>query len=149
MRHLNIQFPNAPELMQSLHTRVQMRDRAVLHKDGDCPYDGGADGGVVPDSMLTSQPPPQPQRQEPPARLQQTLPLILRQTHAPDKKGLHRWSLGLESKDGKLDSLSGVRAVRFELHPTFDPPDYRLSKPPFTVGPFLGWGTFDVSVHVE
>lgn len=55
----------------------------------------------------------------------------------------------MESKDGESETLRDVRGVRFELHPTFEPAEYYLSKPPFTVGPFVGWGTFDVKVHVE
>jgi len=154
VRKLGVQFPNTPQLMDTLHKRVQARDRAVLQKDGDCPYDGGADGGVIPESMLVSL---QPQAAgygagAAPSALETSLeqvPLQLRQSHALQNDGDHRWSLTLESSDGKLESLRNVQAVRFRIHPTFEPSEFVLKQPPFTIGPFTGWGTFDVAVDVE
>jgi len=142
--HLGLHFPNSPELMEALHKRVQQRDREVLRSDGNCPYDGGADGGVVPASLLTGMPVKVPSTPQP-----QTKALFLRQTHEVAEEGWHRWGLSLDSEARNAECLSDVQAVRFELHPTFDPPEYCLSKPPFAVGPFLGWGTFIVKVHVE
>lgn len=78
------------------------------------------------------------------------LPLRLRQTHEGTQEGWHRWSLYLEAADGcQVLSPAGVTAVRFELHPTFKPSVYNITKPPFIVGPFKGWGTFDVKVAVQ
>lgn len=150
VHHLDLHFPNSPELMETLHQRVQARDRAVLRSDSNCPYDGGADGGVVPTSLLARvELAPQVPMEALPAPVQQTKALCLRQVHEVAEEGWHRWSLSLESEGGNAKDMSEVQAVRFQLHPTFDPPEYCLSKPPFTVGPFLGWGTFTVKVHIE
>mmetsp|Transcript_25659 Transcript_25659/g.59789 ORF Transcript_25659/g.59789 Transcript_25659/m.59789 type:complete len:557 (+) Transcript_25659:129-1799(+) len=128
-------FPNEPSLVSMLHERVRARDQQVLGKDGDVPYDGGDDGGVVPGDML--------------ARQREPRGLRLRQEHeSGEAEGWHQWSLQVEALDGNVD-VEGVEEVCFGLHPTFSPPSYVLRKPPFKVGPFLGWGTFDVDVKVK
>jgi len=166
--HLGLSFPNTPDLMTQLHRRVQQRDQAVLRNDGDTPYDGGADGGVVPDDVIRyalARAPPEA-RALASASLEKMgkasvsteaeglcppMPqLQLRQTHEAGHGGWHNWTLSLEGLDRSSGSLeANVAGVRFELHPTFTPPVYTLREPPFAVGPFAGWGTFDVKVDVE
>merc|ERR1712232_1051983 len=124
-----------------LHARVQSRDRAVLRSDGDSPYEGDADGGVVPDCILRK--PEIPVEDAGYRNKKRTSQLQLRQTHEDGPDGWHIWSLSLEGAD---DSVS---AVCFPLPPTFVPPVYNLTQPPFRIGPFSGWGTFDVKVDVS
>merc|ERR1711871_690811 len=52
VKHLGVNFPNSPDLMSCLRSRVWSRDQAIFASDANVPYDGGADGGVVPDAML-------------------------------------------------------------------------------------------------
>jgi transcription initiation factor IIF auxiliary subunit len=75
--------------------------------------------------------------------------LQLRQTHEPTRDGQHRWSLSLETVEGHADALQCVKSVSFNLHPTFTPSVYDVRQPPFRVGPFIGWGTFNVKVVVD
>jgi hypothetical protein len=127
-----LDLPNTSSTMASLAARVSARDEAVLRSDGDVPYDGGSDGGVFPDSLVRYLP-----------------PLVVRQSWEPvqrDGKSWHRWSLAVETADPTRSRE--VQSVHFRLHPTFSPSEYTLHKPPFSVGPFLGWGTFDVDVSV-
>lgn len=141
MRHLDIDFPNSPKIMQVLQERVQDRDKDVLKGNSMGVYDGGADGGVVPRYMFAKKEP----EKDPTA---QRHVLLLRQTHAlAEDEGWHKWSLRLEEETE--GSLGFVTSVRFKLHPTFKPPVYVLSEPPFSIGPFCGWGSFDVVVEVE
>lgn len=143
VRHLGMaNLLRTQDLMETLHRRVRARDRAVLRSDGDVPYNGGDDGGVVPDSLVMKA--SVPVRPEPSAPL-----LRLRQTHKSSGQGRHLWSLTLESADESAASMALVRKVHFDLHPTFEPCSYTVMKPPFTVGPFLGWGTFQVKVVVD
>mmetsp|Transcript_17593 Transcript_17593/g.31771 ORF Transcript_17593/g.31771 Transcript_17593/m.31771 type:complete len:565 (-) Transcript_17593:139-1833(-) len=136
-------FANSPQFMSMLHDRVRLRDKAVLQHAANIPYTGGDDGGVVPDHML------QPATASSAERALQK-DLCLRQLHQQDKdEGWHRWSLQLEAKDGDVMNLEDVEEVRFGLHPTFEPSMYSLTKPPFKIGPFVGWGTFDVDVQVK
>mmetsp|Transcript_127333 Transcript_127333/g.220716 ORF Transcript_127333/g.220716 Transcript_127333/m.220716 type:complete len:573 (-) Transcript_127333:297-2015(-) len=139
------QFPNTPALVQQLHERVKARDQAVLFNSSDTPYDGGADGGVFPDFLISDAPAMVENTSVLPLQMD-ALPLQLHQTHEPSAEGWHRWSLSLQ---GDEHALQAVKAVRFELHPTFDPPVYEVETAPFTVGPFVGWGTFDVKVCVK
>jgi len=48
-------------------------------------------------------------------------------------------------KDSKLEKV--VEHVDFDLHPTFDPPTIRVSKPPYSISR-LGWGTFEVRIRI-
>lgn len=143
--HAGLDFPNTSDMMTQLALRVRERDEAVLKSDCNLPYDGGADGGVVPDSLV--------QRRRLTTVPQKSLhientALRLYQTHEADtKKGWHLWSLSLQAADGSIPA--GVEKVDFELHPTFNPPVYVVQQAPFKAGPFSGWGTFDVKVHVQ
>lgn len=138
-------FPNTRDIVQKLHERVKSRDQAVLSNNSDIPYAGGADGGVFPD-FLISDASEIVELASPVAMQMDAMPLHLRQTHEPSKEGWHRWSLSLQ---GDEHALRDIKAVRFELHPTFDPPVYEVEAAPFTVGPFVGWGTFDVKVLIK
>jgi len=136
------QFDNSALLMSMLHERVRRRDEAVLRHDADVPYTGGNDGGVVPDHML----------QQDESREHKTMQqdFCLRQLHQREQDdGWHRWSLQLEAKDGNMLNIEDVEEVRFGMHPSFEPSMYSITKPPFKIGPFVGWGTFDVDVQVK
>lgn len=143
VRHLGMSnLLHTQDLMETLHQRVRARDHAVLRSDGDVPYDGGDDGGVVPDSLvMKASVPASPELRTP--------SLQLRQTHECSGKDRHLWSLALESADKNVASTALVHKVHFHLHPTFEPCTYTVTKPPFAVGPFLGWGTFQVKVVVD
>lgn len=145
MYHSGLDFPNSKQIMSKLALRVKERDEAVLKSNGNVPYDGGADGGVVPDELVQrrcSQLMPRPMSHK------ENTALRLYQTHADDgKEGWHVWSLSLQALDGS--NPAGVQEVDFELHPTFNPPIYKVHQAPFEVGPFTGWGTFDVKVNVH
>lgn len=74
--------------------------------------------------------------------------LQLKQTHQRVDEEWHQWTLGVDDLQG-TGALQDVAAVTFHLHKTFHPSKYVLREPPFTVGPFKGWGTFTVMVEVE
>ena len=126
------------------------------------PYDGEADGGVVPDMFVQKRsvvsvpqsvlamPESVPHVEDASDKFlyQPSFwpfpALRLYQTHAADSKtnGWHVWSLSLQAMDGTNPST--VALVSFKLHPTFNPPVHVIQKAPFKAGPFTGWGTFDV-----
>lgn len=136
--------------MEALAARVRCRDQAVLRQSGDVPYEGGADGGVFPNSLLKYLPVAAP-KDEP---LVDAASLVLRQTceketsSREDGQTWYRWSLALETEDGDANCGGTVACVRFEMHPTFKPSCYDVKEWPFSIGPFTGWGTFDVGVHI-
>jgi len=131
---------NTQDLMEDLNQRVRARDQAVLHNNADVPYDGGADGGVVPDKLVAKA------VSMPKSELSKHS-FRLRQTHGPSGDGKHVWSLTLENSESAKSVT--VKAVSFVLHPTFKPCKYTLTQPPFTIGPFIGWGTFAVKVSID
>jgi len=58
----------------------------------------------------------------------------------------HKWTMFVRAANGtSLDQV--VEYVDFELHPTFDPPTIRVTKPPYSIRR-LGWGTFEVTVRI-
>lgn len=169
VQHARLSMPNTPAVMEGFATRVRARDEAVLRSDGDMPYEGGADGGVFPDAwvqrLLTPASPGTavpaavvapataiaPKSAAAPALV--SAALVLRQTWEAttqkDGENLHRWSLGVETPEGDTSCRGAVASVRFELHPTFKPSVYEIDKSPFHIGPFIGWGTFEVGVTIR
>lgn len=82
--------------------------------------------------------------------------LTITQTHehrAPtsvDDPNTHKWSLSLDVPSQFPNPLSDyVDKVEFFLHETFgDNAHITCAQAPYSVGPFQGWGTFDVKVLV-
>merc|ERR1712118_243839 len=96
--HAGLDFPNTSDMMTQLALRVRERDEAVLKSDCNMPYDGGADGGVVPDAFVRKRRLPAVPWQAPQT---QNTALRLYQTHDADSnRGWHLWSLTLQAMDG-------------------------------------------------
>mmetsp|Transcript_2729 Transcript_2729/g.7521 ORF Transcript_2729/g.7521 Transcript_2729/m.7521 type:complete len:573 (-) Transcript_2729:63-1781(-) len=89
-------------------------------------------------------------------RPEEVLRVRIGNTVEPVEGGYYRWTLGVkgelvDAKDG--DALLGdgdqamIRAVTFDLHPTFSPASVACREPPFTITR-RGWGTFKVGASL-
>jgi transcription initiation factor IIF auxiliary subunit len=76
--------------------------------------------------------------------------VIIGNTHEKintDSDNSHKWVMYVKAADG-VNLESYIETVEFHLHPTFTPPSYTVTKPPYSISR-LGWGTFTVKVIIN
>jgi len=57
----------------------------------------------------------------------------------------HKWVMYVKAANVDLESY--IEKVEFHLHPTFSPPSFTVTKPPYSISR-LGWGTFTIKVII-
>lgn len=80
----------------------------------------------------------------------ETVQLIVGNAHqlvlpTDSSQNAHLWKVFVRQAD---NTTTLIDQVEFKLHPTFTPSSVVVRKAPFEVER-LGWGTFDVGVHVK
>ncbi|GBB84427.1 hypothetical protein RclHR1_01100019 [Rhizophagus clarus] len=63
---------------------------------------------------------------------------------------MRKWKVSIFAKDdmGEHGPLNYVERVEYTLHPTFEPPERVVRKPPFTLSE-KGWGEFDMKITLS
>ena len=68
--------------------------------------------------------------------------------YLPDRqRSKHRWTMFISTSKSKLVKPKTIRHVTYYLHPTFRPPEVKVSKSPFYLER-RGWGTFTVNAKI-